>query len=114
MGREVRSGANGERLHRVVVLDLGVKYNIMRSLRRLGCDVMAVPAKTSAEDILALHPEGVVLSPGPGRPSRRKLPRLASSGSGGSSTPRSTLAPARTLSSSIVTGARPGPSTVRV
>ena len=54
--------------HRVVVLDLGVKYNIMRSLRRLGCDVMAVPAKSTAESILALRPEGVVLSPGPGDP----------------------------------------------
>jgi carbamoyl-phosphate synthase small subunit len=54
--------------HRVVVLDLGVKYNIMRSLRQLGCDVMAVPAKTTAESILGLHPDGVVLSPGPGDP----------------------------------------------
>jgi carbamoyl-phosphate synthase small subunit len=53
---------------RVVLLDLGVKYNIMRSLRRLGCDVLAVPARTTAEDILALHPDGVVLSPGPGDP----------------------------------------------
>lgn len=54
--------------HRVVVLDLGVKYNIMRSLRTYGCDVMAVPATTSAEEILALHPDGVCLSPGPGDP----------------------------------------------
>jgi carbamoyl-phosphate synthase small subunit len=54
--------------HRVVVLDLGVKYNIMRSLRALGCDIMAVPAKSDAESILALHPDGVVLSPGPGDP----------------------------------------------
>jgi len=53
---------------RVVVLDLGVKYNIMRSLRHLGCDVMAVPARTDAETILNLHPDGVVLSPGPGDP----------------------------------------------
>jgi carbamoyl-phosphate synthase small subunit len=53
---------------RVVVLDLGVKYNIMRSLRALGCDVMAVPAQSSAEAIMALHPDGVVLSPGPGDP----------------------------------------------
>jgi carbamoyl-phosphate synthase small subunit len=52
----------------VVVLDLGVKYNIMRSLRHFGCDVMAVPAETRAEEILALHPDGVVLSPGPGDP----------------------------------------------
>jgi len=54
--------------HRVVVLDLGVKYNVMRSLRRFGCDVMAMPARTRAADILALHPDGVVLSPGPGDP----------------------------------------------
>jgi carbamoyl-phosphate synthase small subunit len=53
---------------RVVLLDLGVKYNIMRSLRRLGCDVLAMPAKTTAEDILALRPDGIVLSPGPGDP----------------------------------------------
>jgi carbamoyl-phosphate synthase small subunit len=53
---------------RVVVLDLGVKYNIMRSLRALGCDVTAVPARTDAESILSLHPDGVVLSPGPGDP----------------------------------------------
>ncbi len=67
-GVAVPATANGGREYRVVILDLGVKYNIMRSLRRLGCDVMAVPAKTSAEDILALHPDGVVLSPGPGDP----------------------------------------------
>jgi carbamoyl-phosphate synthase small subunit len=53
---------------RVVVLDLGVKYNIMRSLRNLGCDVMALPAKSTAQSILDLHPDGVVLSPGPGDP----------------------------------------------
>ena len=60
--------ADAELKYRIVVLDLGVKYNIMRSLRRLGCDVMAVPAKSDAEAILALHPDGVVLSPGPGDP----------------------------------------------
>ena len=54
--------------HRVVLLDLGVKYNVMRSLRRFGCDVTAVPARTSAAEILAMNPEGVVLSPGPGDP----------------------------------------------
>jgi carbamoyl-phosphate synthase small subunit len=56
--------------HRVVLLDLGVKYNIMRSLHRLGCDVMAMPAPSSAADILALHPDGIVLSPGPGDPAQ--------------------------------------------
>jgi carbamoyl-phosphate synthase small subunit len=53
---------------RVALLDLGVKYNIMRSLRRLGCDVLAMPARTTAADILALRPDGIVLSPGPGDP----------------------------------------------
>ena len=53
---------------RVVVMDLGVKYNIMRSLQRFGCDVMAVPARATAETILDLKPDGVVLSPGPGDP----------------------------------------------
>ncbi|HEY8491988.1 MAG TPA: glutamine-hydrolyzing carbamoyl-phosphate synthase small subunit, partial [Dehalococcoidia bacterium] len=52
----------------VVVLDLGVKFNIMRSLQDLGCRVTAVPAGTAAEEILALRPDGVVMSPGPGDP----------------------------------------------
>jgi carbamoyl-phosphate synthase small subunit len=47
-----------------------VKYNIMRSLRKYGCDVMAMPATTKPEDILAVHPDGVVLSPGPGDPAQ--------------------------------------------
>ncbi len=53
---------------RIVIVDFGVKYNIMRCLRRLGCDVMAVPATTAAETILNLNPDGIVLSPGPGDP----------------------------------------------
>jgi carbamoyl-phosphate synthase small subunit len=56
--------------HRVVVLDMGVKHNVMRSLRRFGCDVTAVPAKSTAELILDLNPDGVVLSPGPGDPAQ--------------------------------------------
>jgi carbamoyl-phosphate synthase small subunit len=61
-------GSDEPAQRRIVVLDLGVKYNIMRSLQRLGCDVTAVPAHTSAEDILAMKPDGIVLSPGPGDP----------------------------------------------
>jgi len=53
---------------RVVVLDLGVKYNILRSLHRLGCAPLAVPCDTPADDILALRPQGVLISPGPGDP----------------------------------------------
>ena len=52
----------------VVVLDLGVKHNIMRIVSGLGCRVTAVPASTSAEDVLALSPDGIVMSPGPGDP----------------------------------------------
>jgi carbamoyl-phosphate synthase small subunit len=54
--------------HRVIVLDLGVKFNVMRSLRHFGCDATALPARSQSADILALRPDGVVLSPGPGDP----------------------------------------------
>jgi len=54
----------------VVVVDMGVKYNILRLLQAQGCRVTAVPPTLSAEDILALGPAGIVLSPGPGDPAR--------------------------------------------
>jgi carbamoyl-phosphate synthase small subunit len=53
---------------RIVVLDLGVKYNILRTLHRLGCRPTTVPCDTSAAGILAMNPDGVLLSPGPGDP----------------------------------------------
>jgi carbamoyl-phosphate synthase small subunit len=53
---------------RIVVVDIGLKYNILRLLRARGCRATAVPCTSSAEDILALRPDGVVLSPGPGNP----------------------------------------------
>ena len=52
----------------VVALDYGIKRNILRLLASVGCKVTVVPAKTSAEDILALNPDGVFLSNGPGDP----------------------------------------------
>jgi len=54
--------------HHIVILDLGVKYNIMRVLSRKGAHVTVVPSSTTADDILALRPDGIVLSPGPGDP----------------------------------------------
>jgi carbamoyl-phosphate synthase small subunit len=51
-----------------VVMDFGVKYNILRRLRAEGFRVRVVPARTSARDILRLEPDGVVLSNGPGDP----------------------------------------------
>ncbi len=54
--------------YRVVVVDCGIKQNILRHLYRRACDTIVVPADTSAEDILAWEPQGVVLSNGPGDP----------------------------------------------
>ena len=56
-----------ETMH-VVAIDYGVKRNILRLLAGLGAKVTVVPAKTSAEDILAMKPDGIFLSNGPGDP----------------------------------------------
>jgi carbamoyl-phosphate synthase small subunit len=52
----------------VVAYDFGIKCNIMRRLVAVGCKVTVVPALTSAEDVMALKPDGVFLSNGPGDP----------------------------------------------
>jgi carbamoyl-phosphate synthase small subunit len=52
----------------VVAVDYGIKRNILRLLASVGCKVTVVPATTSAEDIMALKPDGVFLSNGPGDP----------------------------------------------
>ena len=63
------SEGNGEgRKFRVVAFDFGIKQNILRLLSDHHCEVGVVPAKTSAEDILGMHPDGVFLSNGPGDP----------------------------------------------
>ena len=54
--------------HRIVAVDFGIKWNILRSLRLCGLDIQVVPAKTTAEEILALRPDGVFLSNGPADP----------------------------------------------
>ena len=53
---------------RVVVLDCGVKYNILRLLENNGCEVIVLPAVSSGSDILVWEPDGVLLSNGPGDP----------------------------------------------
>lgn len=59
---------NDKGKYKVVVLDCGAKYNIMRELEKNGCQVTVVPASASAEEILKIKPDGVLLSNGPGDP----------------------------------------------
>ena len=54
--------------HKVVAIDYGAKRNILRSLASVGCDVTVLPASATAEDVLALAPDGLFLSNGPGDP----------------------------------------------
>ncbi|MGX9461184.1 glutamine-hydrolyzing carbamoyl-phosphate synthase small subunit [Shewanella sp. A14] len=54
--------------YKVVAYDYGVKRNILRMLVDRGCDVTVVPAKTPAADVLAMNPDGIFLSNGPGDP----------------------------------------------
>ena len=53
---------------KVVLWDIGAKYNIRRELVKRGCTVTVVPASTTAEQIKALNPDGIMLSNGPGDP----------------------------------------------
>jgi carbamoyl-phosphate synthase small subunit len=53
---------------KVVAYDFGAKRNILRMLAERGCDVQVVPAQTSAAEVLAMQPDGVFLSNGPGDP----------------------------------------------
>ena len=78
VGPAVRSRARRRKLSampaeprfHVVAYDFGIKRNILRPLVQSGCRVTVVPAGTSAEDVLALKPDGVFLSNGPAIPSR--------------------------------------------
>ena len=67
LGNGYGTRASGQGL-KVVAIDYGVKRNILRLLAQAGCDVTVVPATTSAEEILAMKPDGVFLSNGPGDP----------------------------------------------
>jgi carbamoyl-phosphate synthase small subunit len=52
----------------VVAFDFGIKFNILRILQSFGCDVTIIPASTTAQEVLALKPDGIFLSNGPGDP----------------------------------------------
>lgn len=89
-GMELASGVSSQRTHqwkigawdmeknnynhqpkakfKVVAYDFGAKLNILRSLAEVGCEVVVVPAKTTAKDVLAHNPDGIFLSNGPGDP----------------------------------------------
>ena len=60
--------ARGAGKYRVVAYDFGAKFNILRMLADRGCDITVVPAQTPASEVLALKPDGVFLSNGPGDP----------------------------------------------
>lgn len=61
-------GERNESRFKVVAWDYGVKYNILRMLAARGCDITVVPAQTPASDVLAMNPDGIFLSNGPGDP----------------------------------------------
>lgn len=52
----------------VVVMDFGIKLNILRELHKIGCNLTIVPSHTTAEEVLAMNPDGIFLSNGPGDP----------------------------------------------
>jgi carbamoyl-phosphate synthase small subunit len=61
-------GSKNSKALKVVVLDCGVKFNILRKLEESNCGVTVVPASTKAEEILKMKPDGLLLSNGPGDP----------------------------------------------
>lgn len=67
--KDIRQCPGKDPRFHVVLMDFGAKENIIRELNQSGCDVTIVPYDTSAETILAMKPDGVMLSNGPGDPS---------------------------------------------
>lgn len=67
-GREAVDEPAGDYKHRVVVIDCGLKFNILRRLAALGCRSIVLPSRVSADEVLGWNPDGVMLSPGPGDP----------------------------------------------
>lgn len=69
-GREPIDEPDDHYKYKLVAVDCGLKHNILRRFARLGVRSIVVPAGTSAEEVLAWKPDGVLLSPGPGDPAR--------------------------------------------
>ncbi len=69
-GKEsIEEPEDDERL-RLVVIDCGLKFNILRRFWRAGCRPIVLPATVSADEVMAWQPDGILLSPGPGDPAR--------------------------------------------
>jgi len=66
--RGVANDGSFEAIHRIIAMDFGIKYNILRQLTASGCEVEVVPAHMNAEKIMAKEPDGIFLSNGPGDP----------------------------------------------
>lgn len=54
--------------YRVVIIDFGMKHGILRELKKRGCDCFVLPYNTTIEEVLSLHPDGIMLTNGPGNP----------------------------------------------
>ena len=59
---------NNDKRYKVICYDYGIKHNILRILASLDCDITVVPANTSAKEVIAMQPDGIFLSNGPGDP----------------------------------------------
>jgi carbamoyl-phosphate synthase small subunit len=66
-GADSAKAVNKKKL-RVIVIDCGVKYNILRNLERLSCEVLVLPATATAKEVFSYQPDGVLFSNGPGDP----------------------------------------------
>ncbi len=71
-GTEPRTYSNGDSQYRVALYDFGYKRNIREELVKRGCEVIVLPAETSVKELEALHPDGVMLSNGPGDPTENQ------------------------------------------
>lgn len=67
-GKEALDDPVTEYKHKIVVVDCGLKFNILRRLAALGCRSIVLPQSVTADEVLGWKPDGVLLSPGPGDP----------------------------------------------
>lgn len=71
-GTEMRTYSADTTKYKVALFDFGYKRNIRNELVKRGCEVTVVPAQTTAKELMELHPDGIMLSNGPGDPSENQ------------------------------------------